>query len=505
VIDVEHRYERQGFLAVNPQAFFDLFFDPPEPPRVQIINDVAIVRFAGPLEFKAGYWCDSYEAILARVDEACASSAKAVCLVCDSPGGIVSGCFDAARAIRRRCEAAGKRLGAYVEGTGCSAAYALICAADTIAASETAIVGSIGVISSRLDWTELNAKVGIRVVVTASGVRKPDGHPDVPIGAEELAATQALINSLGGAFADLVSELRGIGADEVLALEAGIFTGAEAVTKGLVDRVETLESMLAYLVSDPPKDKKKMTTKASIESIRSALKAMAEGEGAEAEEAKRMLSSAEEPAEPEEEKEEPEAASDKGEEKDDEPFDKSKDPPKEEDDKAAAKVAALQARTAKTAVEGELADIKAELKAMKDEKRDGEIRAYVAKQWKAAGRVNADGTLRLSNEDHEEIVALAKAAGEGWSKRIDSVLRLVNEPPKGMVSNPDASTPRSGGPADIGAAIECVKASIISEAAKAGKPRPGRVELRRLSYARAKAEFPELFREDALKVLPQAT
>src|SRR5262245_17775725 len=56
---------------------------------------VAIVRISGPLMHHRDCFFDSYDAIRARVTLALASDAHAVALLIDSPGGVVSGAFDA--------------------------------------------------------------------------------------------------------------------------------------------------------------------------------------------------------------------------------------------------------------------------------------------------------------------------------------------------------------------------------------------------------------------------
>jgi hypothetical protein len=107
---------------------------------------------------------------------------------------------------------ANKLLIAFVEGKACSASYALAAAADTIVLGQSGIVGSIGIISTRADISEMNAQRGVRVTLITSGARKADGNPDQPITDAELKATQQLVDSMASVFFDLVAELRGIDA-----------------------------------------------------------------------------------------------------------------------------------------------------------------------------------------------------------------------------------------------------------------------------------------------------
>jgi ClpP class serine protease len=155
-------YDRKGVLAVHPRAFFDFFFEPLNREN-ESTNDVAIVSIRGPLEHHAGWWCDSYDAILDRVDLALAGPAKALVLRIDSPGGECAGCFEAARAIREKCAAAGKRVYSYVDGNAFSAAYALACAGEQVVLGESSLCGSVGVIAQRLDVSARNQAIGLRV------------------------------------------------------------------------------------------------------------------------------------------------------------------------------------------------------------------------------------------------------------------------------------------------------------------------------------------------------
>ena len=239
---MRRRYDKQGILALYPQAFWDLFVEVHEP-EVSTVDGNAVIEIRGPLEHHDDWWCDSYESILDRVTEACASDARCVVLKIDSPGGELFGCFDAARAIRARCKAAGKRLVAYVEGCACSA--------EEIVTSETAFSGSIGILITRVDLTARDAREGIGFALVASGKRKVDGHPHSSLTKPELESMQAQCDGLAELFFELVASLRGIATDAVRALEADVFHGPRAVEVGLADRVASFDELLELLAKGP--------------------------------------------------------------------------------------------------------------------------------------------------------------------------------------------------------------------------------------------------------------
>jgi ClpP class serine protease len=302
------RYERRGYLAIAPKAFFELFFMDARAPENSEVGDAVIVDIRGPLEQHAHYCYDSYEAITARVAAACETAARTVILRFDSPGGEVAGCFETARALRTMCSAAGKRLFAFAEGDCCSAAYALASAAECVVLAESALIGSIGVLVERCDVSARNAADGVRVQFITSGARKADGHPEQPVSDAEIEQMQSIVDSMAGSFFALVAELRPRMSAELLAgLQAKIFHGNGAVAVGLADQLGSLSDVLA-LASVTQPGATAMADKSPYEVARAALEEAAKGEDANAAAAKRALAALGEGGgdEPKKEEEDPE-------------------------------------------------------------------------------------------------------------------------------------------------------------------------------------------------------
>jgi signal peptide peptidase SppA len=247
-------FNKRGPLLMA-KAFWglDFFVDAPAPDLFREVDGVAIVDVCGPLthhdEFSWWGGFESYDAILERVRAALASKCKSLVLCIDSPGGDVAGCFETARAIREEAAAAGKPVFAYVDGMAASGGYALACAATTIAAPETAFVGSIGVIETALDVTAQDAMYGERFTIVTSGARKADGNPHVQISDATIAAIQTDVDSLAAIFFRWVSEARGVSVDEIAALEAGIFHGERALAAKLIDVIVDEKGLLAMAAS----------------------------------------------------------------------------------------------------------------------------------------------------------------------------------------------------------------------------------------------------------------
>lgn len=242
-------YEPSGLLALDPQAFglsFALFAPPPAPFELMADGAVAVVRIDGPLQHSIAACWDSYAGIRERVAAALASDAKTVVLRVSSPGGDVFGCFDTSRAIRAMARASGKRLVGFTEANACSSAYALISAADEISASDSSVLGSIGVIATAVDASEQAAAQGVRVSLITSGARKGDGNPMVKLSPDAKKAMQTSVDAMASVFFGLVREHRGIEAEP---LEAATFVGTAALEAKLCDRIESFDSLLERIAA----------------------------------------------------------------------------------------------------------------------------------------------------------------------------------------------------------------------------------------------------------------
>lgn len=276
-------YERQGILAVSASMLGADFA--PSFSASDFGPDLAVVRIHGPL---AGSVCsdmDDYESIVERVSMACQTTAPIVVLDIDSPGGDVTGLFEAVEQLRATCAESGKTLVAYVSGQCCSAAYALACAASRIVTCSTGIVGSVGVIDCRMDVTANQEMAGVRYSMVTSGRRKADGHPCVPITDAEMLARQRVVDDLAAVFFALVDSARAASGMRSAELDANVYVGASAASMGLADDVLSWREFLVSVSTSTQEGISIM----SYEELIAALTAMAEGDGPDAEKAKAAL------------------------------------------------------------------------------------------------------------------------------------------------------------------------------------------------------------------------
>lgn len=168
-----------------------------------------------------------------------------IALDINSGGGEVAGCFDLVDTIfELRGE---KPIAAILTESAYSAAYAIASAADTIYVPRTGGTGSIGVICMHVDLSEALTKAGLKVTfITNEGAdRKTDGHSEIPLSKEALAAFQTEIDEMGTLFQETVARNRGLAASAVRDMRAGTFMGSAGITAGLANAVRAPDAAFA--------------------------------------------------------------------------------------------------------------------------------------------------------------------------------------------------------------------------------------------------------------------
>jgi signal peptide peptidase SppA len=163
----------------------------------------------------------------------------------DSPGGEAGGVFDLARAIRQAGQS--KPVWAMANDDALSAAYVIASAADRIWSTQTAALGSLGVVALHADQSALDAAEGIKYTYLYRGARKVDGNPHAPLSDEGAAAIQSEVDRLYENLVGLVAGHRNMKPAAIRGQEAGIYFGENAVGAGLADKIGTFEQAHAAL------------------------------------------------------------------------------------------------------------------------------------------------------------------------------------------------------------------------------------------------------------------
>lgn len=212
---------------------------------VSLRDGVAVIKVSGPLFRYANLMtricgATSYELFAFDFNKALQQSEiKAILLDIDSSGGEVNGCSEISDMIFK---ARGiKPIIAYASGSCCSGAYWIASACDKILAADTAILGSIGVVSVFENDGETKT---IEIVSSQSPNKRPDINTD-----DGRAKIQARVDELAEVFIAKVARNRGITAvDVVKNFGAGdVFVGQYAVRNGLADGLSSFEDIVSSL------------------------------------------------------------------------------------------------------------------------------------------------------------------------------------------------------------------------------------------------------------------
>jgi protease-4 len=176
-------------------------------------------------------------------------NAKAVVLRFNSPGGspVQAGMLN--DEIRRLKALHKKKVYAVVEETCASGAYYVAVAADEIWADKASVIGSIGVIMEGFDFTGAMDKLGVKRRLIIAGANKGIADPFSPLTDAQRAQLQATVALIHQQFIAAVRQGRGNRLKETPDIYSGLFwSGQEALERGLVDHLGTLESVAREVV-----------------------------------------------------------------------------------------------------------------------------------------------------------------------------------------------------------------------------------------------------------------
>lgn len=177
-------------------------------------------------------------------------SVRRVMLVMSSNGGSAMGCKELGDTIAIMART--KPICTFVSGFCHSAAYWIASATGNIFATETAMVGSIGVVIPRVDRSNYNEQKGYKITFLTSGKWKTAGNPDTPLDdkeAEYLRDKAVIMHTL---FRADVAKNMGLSLDDAEKWgDAQTFFGSEAKKLGLVtELVNDISEALSKFNSD---------------------------------------------------------------------------------------------------------------------------------------------------------------------------------------------------------------------------------------------------------------
>ncbi len=207
--------------------------------KINLEDKIAVIPIYGPITISGSSSFiieesgSSSNSIIEFLDKANSdSSVKAIILEIDSPGGTVVASEELANAVK----SSNKPTVALIREVGASGAYWVASSANKIIASPMSITGSIGVLGSYLEFSEIFEKYGITYQELTAGELKEIGSPFKPLTPKEREIIQKKINLIHDYFIDEVSRNRNLSVTQIQEIRSGLFyLGREAIDLGLVD------------------------------------------------------------------------------------------------------------------------------------------------------------------------------------------------------------------------------------------------------------------------------
>ncbi len=206
-------------------------------------ESVAVLHIYGTIQNTETFDSVSYNHsfLMQTVDELMQDDTnKGIFLKISSGGGTVYHSDEFYLKLMEYKEETGRPIYAYFEETAASGAYYIACAADEIYANRNTTTGSIGVIISYLDLSQLYENIGIEEVMIVSGANKGMGAGE--LNEEQRAIYQSIVDESYEQFTSIVSEGRNMSIEQVKEIADGrIYTAQQGLENGLIDQLMPLE------------------------------------------------------------------------------------------------------------------------------------------------------------------------------------------------------------------------------------------------------------------------
>jgi len=188
----------------------------------------------------------SYEWLRGQLATALADDrVKEIVLDINSGGGMAVGCKDLADYIHANRGV--KPITALVNFCAYSAAYFLAAACSRVVIGQTGGVGSIGVIMEHMEVSKWEESVGIKFTTFYRGERKKDGSPHEPLSDGALEAINGMMDKAYGLFTESIATYRKLPIEAVIATQAGLYTGRDAIDAGLADEMANPQDFINAL------------------------------------------------------------------------------------------------------------------------------------------------------------------------------------------------------------------------------------------------------------------
>lgn len=212
-------------------------------------SSVALIEIHGVIQ-DGSYGDSPADRIVADLDAALHNpSILGVILAINSPGGTVGGTKKIYTKVKEVAEA--KHVVAVVTDVAASGGYYIACAADRIYAYRSSVIGSIGVISLRPNFSGLLDKYGVRIETLKAGRHKDMSYPFRELSDEERKMYNDMLQDMYQLFKSDVREGRKVSIETVDRWAEGrIYSGQKAKSLQMIDDFGGLDDAMAFIARE---------------------------------------------------------------------------------------------------------------------------------------------------------------------------------------------------------------------------------------------------------------
>jgi len=210
----------------------------------------------------------SYEAIKDALSILQESGETKVLMDFATGGGAVRS-LDTVTTAMARAKKNGLHILGHTDSSSFSAGYWLMAGCDELSASRMAEIGSIGTLMVLTTYADTEKNMGVTFTVLKEGEFKAVGNPYEGLSDKDKAYLQKNLKETNQFFLEHVASNRSLALDDTnLWAEGQTFFAAKAMKLGLIDRVTTLDDLLASGASaNTPGDKRSFEMPISAEKL----------------------------------------------------------------------------------------------------------------------------------------------------------------------------------------------------------------------------------------------
>ena len=220
---------------------------------LQVVDGVGVITIHGALTNRDAWYNTffglvSYPEIVQAMHEAVLNpEVKEILMDVSSPGGAVDGVLDAVSAIQKVGKL--KRVTGFTSSVAASAGFWIMAPAKERFVTETAIIGSIGVVAKHVEYSKMMKDKGVTETIVRSGEFKQIVNSSEPLSAKAEQVIQEQVDYTNGVFVQSIADSLGVSVqlvDRQMA-QGKEFIGQQGVDKGLVTGVKSFEDVFAAI------------------------------------------------------------------------------------------------------------------------------------------------------------------------------------------------------------------------------------------------------------------